>query len=156
MIKDITVNLSLGANDRAGDYAISLAASFDAHVLGVAVAYDPVIPAVMGGIPPEFIDAQRTEADERARVAVARFEKAAKRAGVSAESLVIHASFSGRRRLVRAGRRSPAGLLRRHLDELGLGEKGQGRRNDQRFVRLPDDRTERGSRCHPSEDYTSY
>ncbi len=96
MIKDIVVNLGLGASDRAGDYAISLATAFEAHVLGIAFAYDPVIPAaVMGGIPPEFIDAQRTEADGKARMAVARFEKAAKSAGISAESLVIHATFSG-------------------------------------------------------------
>jgi len=107
MIKDIVVNLGLGAYDHAGDFAISVADSFKAHVLGVAFAYEPIIPGtVMGGIPPEFIEAQRAESDKRARAAVSRFEQAAKRAGVSFESLVISASISGAAdRLGRLGRR---------------------------------------------------
>ena len=96
MIKDIIVNLGLGLRDPAGDFAISLAESFDAHVLGVAFAYDPIIPVSdMGGMPPVFIDLQRAEADENARTAVSRFEKATKRAGISAESLRMDASISG-------------------------------------------------------------
>ncbi|MBI2713392.1 MAG: universal stress protein [Rhizobiales bacterium] len=107
MIKDIVVNLGLGAHDRAGDFAISVADSFKAHVLGVAFAYEPIIPGtVMGGIPPEFIEAQRAESDKRARDATSRFEQAAKRAGVSAEARIISASISGAAdRLGRLGRR---------------------------------------------------
>ena len=68
MIKDIVVNLGLGAHDPAGDFAISVAEAFEAHVLGVAFVYDPVIPgSVMGGIPPEFIESQRAESDKKAR-----------------------------------------------------------------------------------------
>ena len=44
MIKDIVVNLGLGAHDPAGTYAVSAAETFGAHLLGVAVAYEPVIP----------------------------------------------------------------------------------------------------------------
>jgi|SRR6185437_1264406 nucleotide-binding universal stress UspA family protein len=96
MIKDIIVNLGLGQHDPAGDFAISLAENFDAHILGVAFAYDPIIPVSdMGGIPPDFIDSQRAEADESARTAVYRFEKATKRAGISSESLKLDASISG-------------------------------------------------------------
>ena len=96
MIKDIIVNLGLGLQDPAGDFAVSLAESFDAHVLGVAFAYDPIIPiSDMGGVPPAFIDSQRAEADAIARTAVSRFEKAAKSAGISAESLKMDASVSG-------------------------------------------------------------
>ena len=47
MIKDIVVNLGLGARDPAGDYAISIAETFGAHVLGVAVSYEPVIPGTI-------------------------------------------------------------------------------------------------------------
>jgi hypothetical protein len=80
MIKDIVVNLSLGERDPAGDYAVSAAEAFDAHVLGVAFAYEPVIPGtVMGGIPPDFIEAQRAESEKKARAAAARFEANAKR-----------------------------------------------------------------------------
>ena len=96
MIKDIVVNLGLGVRDPAGDFAISVASTFEAHVLGVAFSYEPIIPGtVMGGIPPEFIESQRIESDKKARAAVARFEQAAKRAGVSAESNIISASISG-------------------------------------------------------------
>ena len=107
MIKDIVVNLGLGAHDRAGDFAISVAAAFEAHVLGVAFAYEPIIPGtVMGGIPPEFIESQRDESDKRAKAAVSRFEQAAKRTGISFEGLVISASISGAAdKLGRMGRR---------------------------------------------------
>ena len=84
MIKDLIVNLGLGAQDPAGTYAISVAETFEAHVLGVAFAYEPVVPgSVMGGIPPEFLESQRAESESSARKAMARFEASAKRAGVS-------------------------------------------------------------------------
>jgi len=107
MIKDIVVNLGLGERDHAGDFAITVADTFQAHVLGVAFAYEPIIPGtVMGGIPPEFIEAQRAESDKRARAATSRFEQAAKRAGISFESLIISASISGAAdKLGRLGRR---------------------------------------------------
>jgi nucleotide-binding universal stress UspA family protein len=107
MIRDIVVNLGLGAQDPAGTFAISVADAFKAHVLGVAFSYEPVIPGmVMGGIPPEFIESQRVESDTKARNAVARFEQAAKRAGISAETRIISASVSGAAdQLGRLGRR---------------------------------------------------
>lgn len=137
MIKDIVVNLGLGAKDPAGDYAVALGEALEAHVAGVAFAYEPVIPgAVMGGIPPEFIEAQRTEADKRAKEAVARFEAAAKRAGLSAESRVISASVSaaadqfariGRRfDLVVVGQADPdQGIQDEVVDETALFESGR-------------------------------
>ncbi|MFA6264738.1 MAG: universal stress protein [Pseudolabrys sp.] len=96
MIKDIIVNLGLGAADPAGEFAVSLGEAFEAHVAGIAVAYEPIIPgAVMGGIPPEFIESQRTEADKKAKAAVARFEASAKRSGLSAETRILSSSVSG-------------------------------------------------------------
>jgi nucleotide-binding universal stress UspA family protein len=96
MIKDIVVNLGLGARDPAGDYAVSVAATFGAHLLGVAVSYEPVIPGtVMGGIPPEIIESQRSESNKKARTAVSRFEQAVKRTGISGETRIISASISG-------------------------------------------------------------
>jgi nucleotide-binding universal stress UspA family protein len=107
MIKDIVVNLGLGENDPAGTFAVSLAEQFEAHVLGVASAYEPVIPgSVMGGIPPDFIEAQRAESEKKARAAIARFEAAAKRSNLSAESRILNASFSAAAdQLGRIGRR---------------------------------------------------
>jgi nucleotide-binding universal stress UspA family protein len=107
MIKDIVVNLGLGASDPAGVYAISVGEAFGSHVLGIAFCYEPVIPGtVMGGIPPEIIDSQRAESDKKARAAIARFEQAANRAGISAETRTITASISGAAdELGRIGRR---------------------------------------------------
>src|SRR5471032_2187238 len=96
MIKDIVVNLGLGERDPAGDFAITVADTFEAHLLGVAFSYDPIIPGtVMGGIPPEFIESQRSESEKKARAALAHFEQAAKRAGVSYEARTINASIGG-------------------------------------------------------------
>jgi nucleotide-binding universal stress UspA family protein len=107
MIKDIVVNLGLGANDPAGNYAVSVAEAFGSHLLGIAFSYEPVIPGtVMGGIPPEIIESQRAESDKKARAAIARFEQATKRAGISAETRTISASISGAAdQLGRIGRR---------------------------------------------------
>jgi nucleotide-binding universal stress UspA family protein len=96
MIKDIIVNLGLGAHDPAGEFAISVADAFEAHVLGVGFVYDPVIPgAVMGGIPAQFIESQRADSEKSASAAIARFEQVAKRVGVSYESLSVNASVAG-------------------------------------------------------------
>jgi nucleotide-binding universal stress UspA family protein len=96
MIKDVIVNLGLGANDPASDFAISVADAFEAHVLGVAFVYDPVIPgSVMGGIPPEFIDSQRRESEKQVQQAIARFEQVAKRVGVAYETRTLNASIAG-------------------------------------------------------------
>ena len=96
MIKDMIVNLGLGANDPASDFAISVADAFEAHVLGVAFVYDPVIPgSVMGGIPPEFIESQRRESENKVQQAIARFEQVAKRVGVAYETRTLNASIAG-------------------------------------------------------------
>lgn len=107
MIKDLVVNLSLGAKDPAGEFALSIADFFKAHILGVAFSYEPVIPGtVMGGIPPEIIESQRRESDAKARAAVERFEKSTNLAGASAESRIISASVAGAaEQLGRLGRR---------------------------------------------------
>ena len=49
----------------------------------------------MGGIPPEFIEVQRAEAEKSANDAIARFEQAAKRSGISYESRMLSASVAG-------------------------------------------------------------
>ena len=122
MIKDIVVNLGLGAKDPAGDYAVALGEALGAHVAGVAFAYEPVIPgAVMGGIPPEFIEAQRTESDKTAKDAVARFEAAAKRAGLSAETRIISASVSAAAdQFARIGRRFVLVVVGQHDPDQGI------------------------------------
>ena len=96
MIKDLVVNLTVGeSRGPAGDYAVSVAEAFGAHVAAIAFAHDPVVPpTLMGGIPVDFIESQRAEAEASASAAIARFEEAARRAGVSAESRLLAASIS--------------------------------------------------------------
>jgi nucleotide-binding universal stress UspA family protein len=97
MIKDIVVNLSVAApRPVAADFAISVAEAFRAHVAGIAFAYEPVLPpSVMGSIPTEYIETQRAESESAAGAAIARFEEAARRAGVSAETRMMTASVAG-------------------------------------------------------------
>lgn len=97
MIKDLLVNLGIGTSrDAAADYAVSIAEAFDAHLCAVAFAYEPVVPpSVMGGIPADIIDAQWSASERAANAAVAGFEAAAKREGISAEHRVLTASLAG-------------------------------------------------------------
>jgi nucleotide-binding universal stress UspA family protein len=120
MIKDIVVNLGLDAGDPAGSFAISIAETFEAHVAGIAFSYDPVIPgSVMGGIPPEFIEMQRGQADKAAKTGLARFEQAAKRSAISYEVRLISTSV--------ADAATQLGRLARRFD---LAVVGQARRED--------------------------
>jgi nucleotide-binding universal stress UspA family protein len=97
MIKDIVVNLSLGeGGGPAGDYAVSIAAAFDAHIAGIAFNYDPVVPVSSTGyLPVEVIEAQQADNEAAAKAATDRFASAAARAGVSAEPLTLRASLAG-------------------------------------------------------------
>ena len=95
MPKDIVVNLMVaGSRDAAATYAVSIAQTFDAHLAGVAFAYEPVLPAIVGGgIPESVIEEQREENDKAAKTAVAQFEIAA--AKIKHESRVVPASLAG-------------------------------------------------------------
>lgn len=125
MIKDIVVNLGLGDRDPASEFALSLAETFEAHVLGVAFAYEPVIPGlVMGGIPPEFIESQRTESDKKAHAAIERFNAGAKRSGLSSESRVVTASISSAaEQLGRIARRFDLAVVGQPDRERGMPEE---------------------------------
>jgi nucleotide-binding universal stress UspA family protein len=97
MIKDILVNLTMGAGrDAAARFAISIATEFEAHIVGVAFAYDPVItPTVMDGLSAAWIDTRRSENHAAAQAAVDQFDDAARRQGASAGRRLIEASLGG-------------------------------------------------------------
>ncbi len=96
MLKDVLVNLSVAeGRDPACDYAISVAHAFNAHLAGIAIAYDPVVPAIAGGcevMPSGWIEEERSKAAERAQAAVAKFEAVTRREGLSAETRVLNAT----------------------------------------------------------------
>jgi nucleotide-binding universal stress UspA family protein len=96
MIKDIVVNLNVGAEANwAGDYAISVAAAFSAHLTGSVLLYAPFVPVSRAGyVPPEveMIERHNQAAIEAARE---RFAAASARAGIKAEALTLSASLVG-------------------------------------------------------------
>jgi nucleotide-binding universal stress UspA family protein len=95
MPKDMVVNLMVaGSRDAAATYAISIAKTFDAYITGVAFAYEPVLPAIVGGgIPESVIEEQREENENAAKTAIAQFEAAAK--DVKHETRMVPASLAG-------------------------------------------------------------
>ena len=97
MIKDIVANLSLrDSPDVAMDFAVSVAAAFNAHVAGIAFIYEPIIPVMidMYGIPPDVIESQRVENERAAKAAVARLDEASRSAGVAAEAHMLDAAVA--------------------------------------------------------------
>jgi nucleotide-binding universal stress UspA family protein len=98
MIKDILFHLSTGgAPDFATNYAASVAEAFGAHLAGVAFGYEPVLPATMmgGGLPVDFIEAQRAASEQAAARAKDKLEEVARISGISVESRLITTSFAG-------------------------------------------------------------
>jgi len=97
MIKDIVVNLSVGEKPTpVGDFAVALAAAFEAHLAGVAFLYDPIVPVSGAGyIPAEVIEAQERDNRAATGAAIKQFTTACERAGVTAEPLTLSASFAG-------------------------------------------------------------
>jgi nucleotide-binding universal stress UspA family protein len=95
MIKDLVVNLTVGTDrDPTMQFAISIAAKFEAHIAGIAFAYDPVItPTLMDGLSASWVDAMREENRAAAQQAVDRFEATAKREGLSVEPRIIEANL---------------------------------------------------------------
>jgi nucleotide-binding universal stress UspA family protein len=96
MIKDIVVSLSTGTRDVAGDYALSVAEAFAAHLAAVAFAYDPMVrPPVRNTTISGLIEAERVRSEHAAQAGVARIDAAARRSGLSVETRVIATSLAG-------------------------------------------------------------
>ena len=66
MIKDIVANVSVGiSHDVATGFAVSVAATLDSHVTGIAFCYEPLVPLTdRYGFPAEVMESQRVENDE--------------------------------------------------------------------------------------------
>jgi len=97
MIKDLVVAVAVGSErDVATDYALSVAAAFEAHVTGVAFAYEPTIPGtVLDGVVVDLVDTSLRESRNAAKTAAARFDKAGQNAGVSIDSRIVEVNLAG-------------------------------------------------------------
>jgi nucleotide-binding universal stress UspA family protein len=126
MIKDLVVNLTGGeTRDVAAEYAVSMAQTYGAHVVGVAFVYEPVIPgSLLGGIPADLIEVQREENAKAAKAAVANFEAGARAVGVSAETRLLDASVAGASDLFgRIARRFDIAVIGQAKPEQGVSEE---------------------------------
>ena len=89
MIKDIVANLSVGGSrDVTTDFAVSVAATFGAHLTGLAFLYEPLAP-MADGFSAKAMQSQRIENEKAVQAAVAKFDEVARRATVSAESRIV-------------------------------------------------------------------
>jgi nucleotide-binding universal stress UspA family protein len=94
VIKDILVNLSIeNKRDPAADYAVSVAATLDAHLSGLAFAYEPIVPGTLfDGVSAAIVAANSAETKKAAKAATERFEESTRGASISAESRIIGTS----------------------------------------------------------------
>jgi nucleotide-binding universal stress UspA family protein len=94
MSKDIVVNLGVrGAGDTVGNFAISVARTLEAHITGIAFAYDPTIPiSGLGYVRAQIVD-ETVDNKAAAKAVMDRFTDAAARAGVLAASRMLPASI---------------------------------------------------------------
>ena len=127
MLKDVVVNLSgRTPRDFAAEYAISIAATFGAHITGISFVYEPVIPdgTLGGGVPADLIELQREENSKAANEAVSRFDAGAKKAGISAETRVLDATFGGAAtRFAQIARRFDLAVVGQAQREGGAGDE---------------------------------
>jgi nucleotide-binding universal stress UspA family protein len=97
MIKDILVSLSLDeSHDTAGDYAMSVAEAFGAHLSGLALAFIPVIPVTMPmeALGADLIAAEHTKNRKAAAAAVLRFETSLRTGGLRGEARLLDAGIA--------------------------------------------------------------
>ncbi len=73
--------------------AIDLAQAYEAHLTGLHVAVDPVLPGgVRGEIPVRFLAALEEQTEERAQAVMARFTEAVEKNGLTADSRTARGS----------------------------------------------------------------
>ena len=95
-ISDIQVIVDLGGERRSATIAAEIARQFDAHLTGLTLSFEPIIPVytMATPIPTDLIVAAHDQAVEDARLASAAFERIAAAAGVRFASLTT-ASIGG-------------------------------------------------------------
>jgi nucleotide-binding universal stress UspA family protein len=99
-LKDITVIVDNGGERRPAKLAAELARASGAHLTGIALAVDPLVPVytVAAPIPTDFIIAAHEQGITEARTALAAFDAIGQAAGVTTEARLsesISGDFSG-------------------------------------------------------------
>ncbi|MHA7774353.1 universal stress protein [Roseibium sp. M-1] len=86
-IKDILTVLDLSGDQPAAKYALEFGRNHDAHVTGLAVSFEPVVPAFAAApMPVDYLQAAHEQAIAAAGDAKKEFDELARLAGVTNES----------------------------------------------------------------------
>ena len=86
-IKDILTVLDLAGDQPAAKYALEFGRNYDAHVTGLAVSFEPVVPAFAAApMPVDYLQAAHEQAVAAATEAKKEFDELARLAGVKSES----------------------------------------------------------------------
>src|SRR5690348_5951230 len=94
-IKDIVLSVPLSAGaDSTIDYAVSLAATFNARMTGIAFAYEQMPIGLLGDETwVASIEQLRKEAEDAAKAAIGRLQRAARAVDVSNDTRWISATY---------------------------------------------------------------
>lgn len=88
-LKDILTLVDLAGSQTAAKYALEVGRQNDAHVTGLAIAFEPVIPAFAGApMPADYLEAAHEQAVNAAKDAQKQFEELARLAAAKSESRV--------------------------------------------------------------------
>ncbi|MEO8667492.1 MAG: universal stress protein [Bauldia sp.] len=96
-IRHVSVIIDVAGERRSAMVAADFARRIDAHLTGLALAYDPVLPVytVAAPLPADFIVEAREEALSDAAAAAKSFQAIAAAAGISAETRTVETTGTG-------------------------------------------------------------
>ncbi len=96
VLKDILTIVDLSGSQPAAKYALDLAANNDAHVTGLSIAFEPVVPAFAAApMPVDYLQAAHEQAVGAAKDAQKAFDELARLAAVKCESRVADVLTGG-------------------------------------------------------------
>lgn len=95
-LKDITALVDLRGPKHAMNVAIDLALKTEAHVTGLALAYNPVMPGyLIAPMPADYLEQARKQSEDEAQAALKEFDAAAERNGTKHESRLVQMAGGG-------------------------------------------------------------
>ncbi|MTI43328.1 universal stress protein family protein [Roseibium hamelinense] len=94
--KDILTIVDLAGSQAGAKYALELGRQFDAHVTGLAIAFEPVVPAFAAApMPVDYLEAAHEQAMGAAKEAQKQFDELARLSGTKIESRIAEVLTGG-------------------------------------------------------------
>ncbi len=95
-MKDILTISDLAGSQPASKYALELGRQYDAHVTGLAIAFEPVVPAFAAApMPVDYLEAAHEQAVAAAKECQKQFEEMARLAGTKSETRIAEVLTGG-------------------------------------------------------------